>query len=189
MGDLAVPNTEAEAKLRMEINTNRLRLRPYRLQDLEQVHAFQGDAEALIYEPWGPNSLVEVRQMIEQTSKMALAFPWKLEMVIELLDSGHVIGGCRMELPATKQRGWATIGYVMQRDFWGRGYATEATNGLIAYARTHSNVIGVRAISDSHNIPSLRVLEKCGMERVGMIAETEEVKGRFRDMLKYELRF
>ena len=174
----------------MEISTKQLRLRPYRPGDLEQVHAFQGDAEALIYEPWGPNTIDDVRQMIEKAnSKVASAFPWKLEMAIELLDSGHVIGGCSLELPATAQPGWATIGYVMQRNFWGQGFATEAAHGLIAYAEMQPNVIGMRAISDSHNIASQRVLEKCGMACVGMVAETEEVKGRFRDMLKFELRF
>lgn len=174
----------------MEISTKRLRLRPYGLQDLEQAFAFQSDAAALIYEPWGPNAMPEVLSMIEQaTSQMASAFPWKLEFAMEQLSSGHVIGGCRLELPATAKGGWATIGYVVQREFWGQGYATEATFGLIAHAQMHPNVIGVRAISDSYNIASQRVLEKCKMECVGMVAETEEVKGRFRDMLIYELRF
>ncbi len=174
----------------MEIVTTRLRLRPFRVADLEQVLAFQGDAEALIYEPWGPNSVADVRAMLERSaSKMGAAFPWKLEMAIEHLASSHVIGSCRLELPATAKGGWATIGYVVQRAFWGQGYATEATMALMAHAQMQPGIIGVRAISDSHNLASQRVLEKCGLECVGMVAETEEVKGRFRDMLKYELKF
>jgi [ribosomal protein S5]-alanine N-acetyltransferase len=174
----------------MEIQSPRLLLRPYAPTDLEAVHAFQGDADALRYEPWGPHALETTRSLLQRNAALrALTQPWRLELAVSRLLDQQVVGGCVLTLPATTQAAWATLGYVIQRAFWGNGYATETAQALIQYARTQPGILGVKAISDSHNIASQRVLEKCGMECVGMVAETNEVKGRFRDMLKYELVF
>jgi [ribosomal protein S5]-alanine N-acetyltransferase len=174
----------------MEIQSPRLLLRPYALADLEAVHAFQGDADALQYEPWGPHTLETTRILLQRNAAMhANAQPWRLELAISRRLDQQVVGGCILALAAIPNGNWATLGYVITRQYWGSGYATEAAQALIQYARTQAGIVGVKAISDSHNIASQRVLEKCGMECVGMIAETKEVKGRFRDMLKYELVF
>jgi ribosomal-protein-alanine N-acetyltransferase len=172
----------------MEISTDRLLLRPYRLDDLDALHAFQSDAEALQYEPWGPHTREMVHAQLVSTIGLSHKITRRhLELAIERRSDGQVIGSCRLQLPKSSQAGWATLGYVLGRAYWGQGYATEAAQGLITYARAHGGVMGVRAISDSHNTASTRVLEKCGMDCVGMVAELELVKGRFRDMLKYEL--
>jgi [ribosomal protein S5]-alanine N-acetyltransferase len=176
----------------MEIATHRLLLRPYRADDWEAVHAFRGDAEALKYEPWGPDSAAHVQRELADASKVqAKELAGEQERAITLKSSGQVVGGCRviLPIPSLGRWGWATVGYVVQRRFWGMGYATETLQALIDHARKQPLVIGVNAISDSHNLASIKVLEKCRLNCVGMIAETEAVKGRFRDMLKYELVF
>jgi ribosomal-protein-alanine N-acetyltransferase len=158
----------------MEISTPRLVLRPYRIDDVDSLYAFQSDADALKYEPWGPYSREQVVKQLESILRLQAAFaPRQLELAVTSKSDGLVVGGCRLELPRSSQSGWATIGYVIHRAFWGQGFATETAQGLIAHARNHVNIKGVRAISDSQNTASTRVLEKCGMECVGMVAETE----------------
>ena len=175
----------------MEIKTARLLLRPFRFEDWEAVHAFRSDADALKFEPWGPDSVEQVKRDLligGNSSIRHLTGDVEWAIIEEL--TGRVVGGCRMKLlsPARDKRGWGMIGYVIGRQFWGMGFATEATKAMIDFAH-EQKIIGVKAISDSQNFASVRVLEKCGFECVGMIAETEAVKGRFRDMLKYEIRF
>ncbi len=183
-------NCNFAANTEMQILTPRLLLRPYEIKDLEAVNAFQSDAEALKYEPWGPNTLEATRQMLELcNAAKGVPRPWVIEFAVTRLLDGQVVGGCIIELPPPSWKGWATIGYVIQRKYWGLGYATEATEGLIEMAKDRKEVQGVKAISDHQNLGSQRVLEKCGFLCVGMNAETEAVKGRFRDMLKYELAF
>jgi RimJ/RimL family protein N-acetyltransferase len=58
----------------------------------------------------------------------------------------------------------ASTGYVLAKDAWGRGYATEALAAMIELA----NALGVQrlyALCHPDHLPSQRVLEKCGFVR------------------------
>lgn len=63
--------------------------------------------------------------------------------------------------------GAVEVGYSMRPAFQGRGYATEAAHGLVAWAFTHPEVRRVVADTFPHLTPSIRVLEKNGFHRVG----------------------
>jgi RimJ/RimL family protein N-acetyltransferase len=58
----------------------------------------------------------------------------------------------------------AITGYVLAKDAWGHGYATEALSAIVELART-LNVRSLRASCHVENIASIRVLEKCGFVR------------------------
>jgi RimJ/RimL family protein N-acetyltransferase len=67
----------------------------------------------------------------------------------------------------------ATTGYVLARDAWGRGHATEALEAMVALARS----LGVRRVH-AHVHPehsrSARVLEKCGFTLEGLRRQHDE---------------
>lgn len=60
------------------------------------------------------------------------------------------------------------VGYVILPEMNGRGYATEATEGLIEYAKNDLGIEGVFGFCGPNNIGSRRVLEKAGMEFRGI---------------------
>lgn len=65
----------------------------------------------------------------------------------------------------------AATGYVLARDAWGRGYATEALGAMVGLAVE----LGVRrlyALCHAENRASARVLEKCGFRLEGRFAES-----------------
>lgn len=67
----------------------------------------------------------------------------------------------------------AVTGYVLARDAWGHGYATEALTAISGLART----VGVRrlyALCHVQHPASARVLEKCGFEREGVLRKYTE---------------
>jgi ribosomal-protein-alanine N-acetyltransferase len=59
------------------------------------------------------------------------------------------------------------LGYGVHPDYRNRGYATEATQALVAWALGQPTVRRVIAKCDPANTPSVRVLEKIGMARCG----------------------
>lgn len=61
-----------------------------------------------------------------------------------------------------------TTGYAIAHDFWGRGYATEATRAIVALAAGLDGVYRVWAFCDVDNHASARVLEKAGLIREGV---------------------
>jgi RimJ/RimL family protein N-acetyltransferase len=65
------------------------------------------------------------------------------------------------------------MGYSTYEDAHGRGYATEAVNGLLQWAFAQPHVRKVCATIPSWNVGSRRVAEKVGMTRAGLIWEEE----------------
>jgi RimJ/RimL family protein N-acetyltransferase len=89
-----------------------------------------------------------------------------------LLESrdGALMGSTGLSLE-TPYRG--STGYVLAKDAWGRGYATEALQTMTILARS----MGVRrlyAICHVDHEASWRVLEKCGFTREGILRKYAE---------------
>ncbi len=59
------------------------------------------------------------------------------------------------------------IGYGLNPECWGQGYATEALRALLPHWRATTGVRRVTAETCVSNVASARVLEKCGFVRVG----------------------
>lgn len=61
------------------------------------------------------------------------------------------------------------IGYGINDEFQGKGYATEAVKLALEWAFNHSGVEAVEAETNLNNIASQKVLEKCGFKATGTI--------------------
>lgn len=59
--------------------------------------------------------------------------------------------------------GEVDLGYRFKKEFWGKGFATEASEAILAYGFTELNLDEIVAISFPENIASIRVMEKVGM--------------------------
>ncbi len=66
------------------------------------------------------------------------------------------------------------LGYVIHPAFWGRGYATEMLGGVISHL-LGKRFSAVKAGAFCENAASIRVMEKCGMEKC---PETEQIEYR-----------
>lgn len=76
--------------------------------------------------------------------------------------TGSIVGFCGLVHPDGQAE--PEIKYALRRDCWGKGLATEAAAGLLAYAR-QLGLPAVIATTDPKNEASHRVLLKAGMER------------------------
>jgi RimJ/RimL family protein N-acetyltransferase len=63
----------------------------------------------------------------------------------------------------------AQIGYVVNKPFWGRGFATEAVRQVVSLVEAQPRVSRVWATCAIENPASARVLEKCGFEREALL--------------------
>jgi RimJ/RimL family protein N-acetyltransferase len=59
------------------------------------------------------------------------------------------------------------IGYWAGEPFWGHGYATEGVRAMIDHAFTETELEALAASCRVTNVPSRRVLEKCGFQWTG----------------------
>ena len=85
---------------------------------------------------------------------------------IELKASGKVIGETGFEWsPDADGERSGEIGYFLQSEFWGNGYATEAALLVLDFAFAMLGVRTIRAACDARNSASEQVMQKCGLRR------------------------
>ncbi len=148
-----------------EIITARLRLRRAAPGDLEAMHAVLSDPEAMRY--WSTPPHTELAQTREWLDRMIHASPEQSdEFLIEY--NGQVIGkaGC-WRLPE--------IGFILNREFWGRGFATEALEPIIQRLFDTFGLPAIEADVDPRNTGSLAVLGKLGFRETGRARRTWKV--------------
>ena len=71
-----------------------------------------------------------------------------------ILFDGHVAGN----VVSWEQSGEREVGYWIGREYWGKGVATKALSEFLGHVRTRPLYAHVA----THNVASIRVLEKCG---------------------------
>ena len=81
------------------------------------------------------------------------------------------------------------MGYVLRRDSWGKGYATEAAREILRIGFELLDAHRVVGNVDTENIGSVRVLEKIGMTREGMNRQSfwSPLHGTWRDTYLYAI--
>jgi RimJ/RimL family protein N-acetyltransferase len=144
------------------IETARLRLRRPRIEDAEAIFArYASDPEVTRYLSW-PRHLSpdDTRAFLRFADEEWGRWPAGAYLV-EAREHGTLLGGTGLafEDPET-----AATGYVLARDAWGQGHATEALRAMVALARSLP-VRRLYALCHPGHAASLRVLEKCGFVR------------------------
>src|SRR5262249_46048648 len=90
--------------------------------------------------------------------------------LIESRDSGRLLGGTGLGFETPYR---AATGYVLARDAWGSGYATEALRAVVEVASGVS-IQRLYALCHPGHEASRRVLEKCGFAREGLLRRYSE---------------
>lgn len=147
------------------ILTERLRLRRSRPEDAPEISAYRSDPEVQRYQGWDRTDPEGIRAEIEQMSGRAPGEPGWVQLSVEELDGGRLVGDVGLS-PAEGEPGVIKVGYTIDPAFQGRGYATEAVEALVAYAFDTVGAKVVRAYASAENAPSIRVAEKVGMRLV-----------------------
>ncbi len=83
--------------------------------------------------------------------------------------NGEAIGGVGFHLGRDIGRISSEMGYWLGEEFWGRGFATRAVTATSEWAFDNYKLTRVFAFAFSHNAASIRVLEKSGFEREGLL--------------------
>ncbi len=150
--------------------TERLDIRPWAIpDDLEAFHAIWGDPEVIW---WGP--MADPAASLDLMRKTASFGPGLGWAAVRLRATGAVVGNAALQ-PTPGDRTDVEVGWHFARAHWGKGYATEAAQALVAYAFSELGLGRVVAdiVPDNHR--SRAVARRLGMhpegtfERAGML--------------------
>jgi len=98
---------------------------------------------------------------------------------------GEAIGGIGFKLGADVGRLTMEMGYWLGEPFWGRGYTTRAVRATSDWAFDHYKVVRIFAMAFDHNLASMRVLEKAGFQREGILRRSAIKNGVILDQVLY----
>jgi RimJ/RimL family protein N-acetyltransferase len=165
--------------------TERLRLRRSSPDDAAEISRYRTDPTIHRYQGWERTDPEGVRAEIEEMAGRAPGEPggW-VQLSVEERGSGALIGDVGIS-PAEDEPGVVKIGYTTSPEFQGRGYATEAVRGLVAYAFDTLGADVVRAYANAKNVSSIRVAEKVGLRLVERLERRH--RGRVFFVVRYEL--
>ncbi|WP_291050853.1 GNAT family protein [Herbiconiux sp.] len=164
--------------------TPRLRLRPHRLDDLDDLLRFHSDIEVVRYIPWPVRTRSQTEAALEARTRQGVVFEPGQWLVLAMELDGRVIGEMLLKYDSeTDARG--ELGYAMAADVEGHGYATEAARAMLDLAFGPFGLHRVVARLDARNGASARLLTRLGMRQEAHLREDEYFKGEWTDTLVF----
>ena len=153
------------------VETDRLVLRKPTVADIGAIYArYANDPEVTRFLAWPRHNVIDdTRAFIRFSDAEWQRWPAG-PYLIEARDTGMLLGSTGLGFETTRR---AATGYVLARDAWGCGYATEALHAMVAIA----SGVAVRrlyALCHPEHAASQHVLEKCGFAREATLRQYAE---------------
>jgi RimJ/RimL family protein N-acetyltransferase len=143
------------------IETDRLRLRRYRPDDVEELAAMFADPEHMRFYPTTftrEQTQGWVADQLERYGRDGFAL-----LIAEDLATGSVVGTCGPAIRLVQGASEVEIGWHVRPGWKGRGIATEAAAAVRDWVFENLQVDHVISLVRPENLPSARVAEKIGM--------------------------
>ena len=147
------------------LETERLLIRPWQPADRAALKALTDDPEVMRYVHGGlPYSEAELTEFLARQARQLDEHDLCMGAMVEK-SSSRVIGVCGVQPLGTT--GDLEIGWWLARDKWGQGLATESGGAAMEHVFGTLGRKRVVAIIDPGNQPSVRVVERLGMQHQG----------------------
>ncbi len=168
------------------LETERLLLRKLTKDDAQDVFEYGSDPKVTKYVTWNTHqSLKDTREFMEfslgKYENKELA-PWGMEWK----ENGKLIGTIDFVSWDIRNR-VGEIGYVLSRDYWGKGITTEAAKKVIEFGFEEMDLVRIQARCSTENAGSERVMQKAGMSYEGIIRKGLFAKGKHHDLKLYSI--
>ena len=168
------------------IDSGRLSLRIVQRADLPALLSVNGDPQVTRFVPYPTwTTLVDAEAWFERMAGIQ-ASGTALQFVLVERAQSKPVGTCLLfRYDEGSQR--AELGYVLGREYWGRGYMLEALHALLQYAFADIGLRRVEAEVNPVNVPSTRLLERIGFLREGVLRQRWIDAGHAHDVNVYGL--
>ncbi|GLJ12428.1 hypothetical protein SUGI_0190780 [Cryptomeria japonica] len=157
-------------------SSNSVQLRNFCVADLDEFYEWLSDEQVTKFTTW--EAIESKERAREILTKVVIPHPWFRAICVNGRAVGHIvlkqgegIHSCRAE-----------IGYVISRNYWNRGLATQAVQSALKNGLSElKGVERVEGLVLPENAASARVLEKAGFRNNGFFPKYVRVKGCVED--------
>jgi RimJ/RimL family protein N-acetyltransferase len=172
----------------MILETERLSLAPLTLEDAPLVYPFMSDPEVMAH--WDRAAIEDPDEVAATVAAQVAEMDERRAMYwgMRQTKTGWFVGYCELvDLDWRHYRG--ELGFIITRDAWGRGYATEAAAALLAYCASSLGLKRMIARTHVGDGRAEKVLLKLGFEQEGYLKGHVDRDGERRDCRLYGLLF
>jgi len=146
------------------LETERLRLRQYSPADFEMLYYLLNDTDIIKYLFNGNIfTQLDTLKLIEETF---CGYKNDIGCLILEKKDHTILGFSGIQKCISFLTDDYELGFVIKKEFWGNGYATEIGKGLIDYARTNMDIPRITATVHPLNSQSTKVLNKLNMKQL-----------------------
>ena len=150
------------------IETQRLLLRPFRMDDLELIKKLYCDADLLRYTPFDAMSSAEAEAHLSRIVQDWKRDPLRSLEFAMIRKTGTAleeekIGRCHILVDPETDTGM--IGWFIRKEYQGQHYAAESGKALIRYCFDVLGLHRVNAVCNPENRASRKALEQCGLRQ------------------------
>ncbi|MGD8189599.1 GNAT family N-acetyltransferase [Brevibacillus ginsengisoli] len=168
------------------LETERLELQPILLEHAPALFEIFSDEETIQYVPIPKHhAIADTTAYLEKlmaNNEAEKASVWSVYSKEENRVFGNL--GLYAEDPANHS---ASLGVIIHKDFWRKGYVVEALQKVIDYSFSTKDLVRIEARVDSNNPASYKMLEKLGMVYEGTLRKDCFLKGSQRSTKIYSI--
>ena len=170
------------------LRTERLVLRPFTDEDLDDVVAYHSLPEVVRYLYWQVRDRDEVRDvLVERRLRHRLATDGDVALLaVVLAQTGRVIGEVNLAWTSVVHR-QGEFGFVFHPDYHGRGYASEAAARILDLAFDEVGLHRVIGRADANNAGSAALMRRLGMRQEAHFVQNEIFKGEWGDEVVFAI--
>ena len=157
--------------------TRRLRVRPFRVTDVEVFAAYRADPAVARYQSWSTYSVERARALIDSMRGVTPGAPGQwYQFALERLEDATLVGDLALKVN-DREPSEAEIGFTLAAEHQGNGYGTEAVERLLDYAFGTMGLRRLIAVTDALNDAAASLLTRVGMRREAHFLENVYFKG------------
>lgn len=168
------------------LETERLILRKMVLNDAEAVFAYASNSEVSRYTLWETHRSIEDSRAFLEFATQKYENGGEPDWGIVYRGNGCLVGACGL-VNWEAEHARAEVGFVLSREYWGRGLMSEAVRAILRFGFERMNLNRIEARCIAENAASARVMEKAGMVYEGTLRQREYIKGAYRDIKFYAI--
>ncbi|MEN6316987.1 MAG: GNAT family protein [Clostridiaceae bacterium] len=171
----------------MLLETERLIIRNFVKNDWKDLYEYLSLKEVLKYEPSCESDEEDCMKKAVERSKS------NTFLAVCLKENGKMIGHIYFSQVEPKEYLTWEIGYIFNPEFYGRGYATEASRGILQYGIEELGAHRIIAMCNPENTASWKLLERLSMRREGFFRKkaffrrTDDGKPIWHDAYEYAI--
>ena len=168
------------------LETDRLILRPMRMQDARDMFAYAQDPEVSRHVLWEAHRNIGQSRQVLRAAIRQYRQGLPASYAITLRKSGRMIGTIGFMWVNLDHKS-AEVGYSLSRDYWNQGIMTEALRKIVEFSFEELKLNRLEAQHEISNPASGRVMAHVGMMYEGVMRQRLKNKGRFVDVACYAI--